>query len=281
MAELNGKFLAINAVAGLVVLAGAAALVRQVLMPETRAACSTRYPAVIRLPLERSPGETLSMSEFQSRVGGHEWGVLQNSVIVRDGEAEDGVALKVQMRKGSWGEPREDDTSGGVGFRWAPSTTDGADSACLRYQVRLPEDFDYHYGGRLPGLFGPKEDGQEQAFAANFVWRSAGKAEVEGHVEAGNGTRTLSARAFEIPKGRWVTLEQEVVLNTPGQADGVLRVWIDGELKTERSDVAWRKSDKSHIQGVAAQVFYEGRTQVSAAPKDTTVKISSFAIFSN
>ena len=281
MAQINAKLLAVNAVAGLVILAGAGALMQQVLVPETTAACSTRYPAVTRLAYERAPGQMLSMPEFQSRIGNREWGILENSVIIRDADLADGLALKIGMRKGSWGEAKEDSPAGGVGFRWIPSTVRGVGSACLKYQVRLPEDFDYNNGGRLPGLFGVSEDGQQRAFSASFVWRSGGRAEVEGQTEGGKAGRTLSGKAFEIPRGRWVALEQEIVLNSPGSDDGILRVWVDGSLKDERSNIAWRKSDKITVEGVDAQVYYDGRTALAAAPRDTSVKISPFAIFSN
>ncbi len=39
---------------------------------------------------------------------------------------------------------------------------------------------------------------------------------------------------------RWYTLEMQIVINTPGQADGVLRIWIDGRLARELTDIPYR-----------------------------------------
>ncbi len=37
----------------------------------------------------------------------------------------------------------------------------------------------------------------------------------------------------KIPHGRWVRIEQEVVANKPGEADGLARLWIDGKQQAE------------------------------------------------
>lgn len=42
--------------------------------------------------------------------------------------------------------------------------------------------------------------------------------------------------------GRWVCVEAHVKLNSPGQADGVFELWIDGKLEASRTDLNWHGS---------------------------------------
>lgn len=44
----------------------------------------------------------------------------------------------------------------------------------------------------------------------------------------------------QIPTGEWHCIEGEVIVNTPGIDDGVLRGWIDGVLKLEKADLLLR-----------------------------------------
>jgi len=39
--------------------------------------------------------------------------------------------------------------------------------------------------------------------------------------------------------GRWVCVESHVKLNTPGRADGVFALWVDGHLEAEHRDLDW------------------------------------------
>ena len=82
-----------------------------------------------------------------------------------------------------------------------------------------------------------------------------------------------------IPRGRWVKLEQEVVLNAPKQADGILRVWVDGRLAVERTDLNYRMKPGVALSGVVADVFYGTEDGWGgAAPKDTKVSLTPFEV---
>jgi len=54
--------------------------------------------------------------------------------------------------------------------------------------------------------------------------------------------------------GWWVCVESRAKLNTPGKADGVNQLWIDGRLEAERTGLNWRGSYRGH--GINA-VFLE------------------------
>ncbi|WAC17852.1 hypothetical protein OVA24_11415 [Luteolibacter sp. SL250] len=55
----------------------------------------------------------------------------------------------------------------------------------------------------------------------------------------------LGARHGGIPvfssaeSGRWVCVESHVRLNSPGKADGIFQLWVDGKLEASRHDINW------------------------------------------
>lgn len=59
----------------------------------------------------------------------------------------------------------------------------------------------------------------------------------------GSGNRNLPTGP--IPLGRWMQLEVYLEMNTPGAANGVAKLWLDGVAKVDASDVEWvaRRSD--------------------------------------
>jgi hypothetical protein len=57
---------------------------------------------------------------------------------------------------------------------------------------------------------------------------------------------------------RWYCIEQHLRLNTPGQKDGVLKVWVDGELAFERTDIRFRSVPDLKIQRIWMNVYHGG-----------------------
>ncbi len=51
-----------------------------------------------------------------------------------------------------------------------------------------------------------------------------------------------SAVFSETYRERWVCVESHVKLNTPGQADGMFDLWVDGSLEAQRTQLNWRSS---------------------------------------
>jgi len=58
--------------------------------------------------------------------------------------------------------------------------------------------------------------------------------------------------------GRWVCFEMEVQLNTPGQADGHYRLWIDDALKAERTGVDLRGSQTYGLNEAMLDCYWNG-----------------------
>ena len=63
----------------------------------------------------------------------------------------------------------------------------------------------------------------------------------------------LSTTPDQLPLGRWFSLEMKVKLNTPGQHDGELRVWIDGKEALTCTQAFFRSTGTVHIRSVLDQ----------------------------
>ena len=83
---------------------------------------------------------------------------------------------------------------------------------------------------------------------------------------------------YALPRGRWVKIDQEVILNEPDREDGVLRVWLDGALAIDKGNIAYRVKPDVTLTGVAADIFYNGEDIKGRAPADAKVLVSPFEI---
>lgn len=74
--------------------------------------------------------------------------------------------------------------------------------------------------------------------------------------------------------GRWVCVEVQWKLNTPGQADGIARMWIDGTLDAERSRMDFRGTyDDRGINAVFLESYWN-----RGSPADQSRWIDNFVV---
>jgi hypothetical protein len=278
--KLDKNTILFNAGGGLAVLVVGVYFVKTTIFPSKEPPCSTTYSTMMQMPLEHSSGDLYTPAEVQARLAGRDDGVIDFSRVVRV-KSGPGTVLEVDLPKGSLG-PRSTVVKGGVGFQWRPNRIDGARAACLTYSVWLPFDFDFKKGGTLPGLYGASEAGRgdKTVFAARYMWREGGKAEILATLPVNGEARTSSsdADAFRLQAGRWTKIEQEIVLNTPGMKDGALRVWVDGQQVVEKKGIVLRDSEQVGFGGVQADVYYGGTDSSFAAPKDTKIRFTPFEL---
>ena len=262
-------------------------VVRDTFSASTLPPCSASYPEATEFTLNSSDRVPLSTIELQARAGANEWGVLENAQVTAMDGAPSPLVLKVNLPKGSTSMYQTEMKPGGMSFRWQPKGMEGATSACLSYGLFVPAEFDFGDGGELPGVFGGKgyeplvqADG-ENGFASRLKWANDGKGELglqAPYETNGRFSYSIPGLDFTIPRERWVTIEQETVLNTPGEANGIARIWIDGVLKIEQTEVVWRASDGLTLKGVVNDVWYGGLDSTSNAPADTFLALTPAAI---
>lgn len=223
--------------------------------------CMEAYGNALRFNLAKADGSLLSAIELQARAGHEERGLMQNASVVALSDAPVTSGLEVQAGRD------QSSTSSiiGINFPWRPRALNGAQSACIRYSVYLPQDFDYGAGGILPGFFGGALPARlelvgDQSFVARAMWTKEGDAAVwlQGKPLNEHATRVLSnpASPIKLEPGRWITIEHELVLNSPGNADGQVHAWIDGVKVLDEKGVNLRQDASTGIDGVAATVGY-------------------------
>lgn len=254
--------------------------------------CSTLYPATVSLNLTNGTGELLSAAALQARSRSEDWGLLEKLKIEHVSGAPAPSILNFALAK--------DDVSstsnpnGGAGFPWRPSRLNKPEAVCVSYNVWLPDDFDFSGGGILPGVasepqFFPSEAGVDdddsfaRTFRAHLTWDSTGvlqtavfdpSGEIKSRARVLAGRKTLSS-------GRWQRIEWELVLNSEGERNGIVRVWYDGELILDRTDVALRNAQTGSIDTVLYHVARgmpfgtgSGAAQTESSVRITPVEIS-------
>lgn len=265
-----------NVAGGAVLLTVAGYMATSLFMTPTVLPCGTRYPAGFQWTYDGPGGKPLHPVDLQARSGSREWGLLKNAAIVPGaGPSKDSV---LEVHLAATGDD-EGGTQNGVGFTWQPHELAKATSACLSYSVFLPEGFAFHEQGVLPGLFGASDISQiddlkpDDSFALRVGWGQAGDAGLDVRIPATSGYWETPPRKTTWPLGRWVSIEQEVKLNTPGHEDGLMRLWVDGALTIDRGGMPLRKTAQSELSGVVSDIGY-ART-ISAPAK---VRISPFVL---
>jgi hypothetical protein len=252
------------------------------------AVCEGRYPSSTLFALTSGSGETVSLSELQARIGSREWGLLQNARIIEPEASGQPPVLAVTLGKGTSAGYKPDQTRGGIGFSWTPADMRDASpkAACLTYRVFLPNGFKNSIGGTLPGLaIGAAFDPRGEAIVGEGAavrpgWNREGNAYVNVQYATAEGWKNPTAISSKTrwPVGRWVTVEQEVILNDVGKKNGVVRLWLDGAIAGENKKLALRGEEGLAMAGVIADAHYGSITNLATAPEDAEIRLSPFVV---
>ena len=276
MKNLNAQSFLFNIAGGLILVTVVGYMVREQLRGHTVPRCSERYPSGEQFALQNGKGDLLSAIELQARSGSREWGILKNTKVVKASGAPLGRALQVSLNATD-NEDQADQN--GLGYVWPVQSLSKGRMACLSYSVLIPRNFKFAEPGYLPGLFGGNsQTALDQrppvgGAVARMGWVQGGELGVEVRTPAINGAWLGSLRTVQWPTGSWVSVEQEVKLNTLGKADGLIRVWIDGDMKVEGTALDLRGSDQFALSGVVSDVGY---ARTASEPAD--FQISPFVV---
>lgn len=173
---------------------------------------------------------------------------------------------------------------GGAGFK-SRVFPEGVLRATLSYRVRFPEGFDFVRGGKLPGLYGGKGNSGGKipngtdGFSFRLMWGRFGAGRVYAYLPKSviYGSDLL-ANKFYFKTGVWHQVFQELILNDPGLANGVFRLWLDGRYIGEDANILIRTVDGLKINGLFFDVFFGGNDNSWAPPADTYIEFSDFHI---
>lgn len=150
---------------------------------------------------------------------------------------------------------------------------EGHERLYFRRYIRFAPDYDQgnlnHVGGGLTGVAGDdkwagmgtaglKPVGDDHFSSSFEPWREWGrrpppgtmflytywmdmKRDKDGHYW-GNMLEPEPADRLELERDRWTCLEHMIAVNDPGEANGELAAWIDGELYLHFTGIRWRSA---------------------------------------
>ncbi|MGL5866441.1 MAG: polysaccharide lyase [Dermatophilaceae bacterium] len=143
-----------------------------------------------------------------------------------------------------------------------------AEEATLEFRVRFEgtgpdKTFQWAAGGKLPGLGGSTVDmpptgcttdvnANENGFTARAMWREEGELVTYVYTPDRDPATTKCGLDISFFEGatadRWYTIRQHIRMNTPGQRDGVLEMFVDGQRTLAKTDMLYRLDGKSGVK---------------------------------
>lgn len=208
---------------------------------------------------------------------------IDNTSTVRPGYIGD--ALSIQIPEG---------TFRGTGARYY--LEGDQDEIFFRYMLRF-DDWDTTSDGKLPGpagIYSASARGCIPSTAASPGWSARMLFKATGTEPGGPDDTVIGYYVYHLDQpgscgenmiwnpgvvvpNRWYCVEGQVRMNTPGENDGVLKGWLDGELAFERADLAFRRQSETniHVREWFLNVYHGG---VSPAPQDMRLTIDQLII---
>ncbi|MEM8873268.1 MAG: polysaccharide lyase [Planctomycetota bacterium] len=205
------------------------------------------------------------------------------ATIVDDGRK--GHGLEMFYPQGTFGP--------GQGGGQAPlQFADGAvyDELVFSYSAMFRDGFDWQKGGKLPGLAsgwqasgGNAADGTN-GFTARMMWRTGGKlVQYVYHMDTPGGfgedfTWQLDGEDVLLETDRWYDFRTRVKLNTPGEADGEIESWLDGERALHVTGLRFRTVNGVMIDNVYFSTFFGGGDDTWAPDNDSRIVFDNFLV---
>jgi hypothetical protein len=190
-------------------------------------------------------------------------------------EQLDGQALKVTV-------PAGDNFGSGFAFKFEEQTGAEPEEIYFRYYIRIGDSWNPTYGGKFPGISGTYGiagwGGRPSNGTNGWSARGGFHPTIPGsnnpladtvpvghyiyHADQGSqwGDNVLWQDGYlgYLEKDRWYSIEQHLVLNTPGVNDGILETWIDGRLAYRETDWRWRDTSDLKIEQIWMNVYHGG-----------------------
>ena len=169
--------------------------------------------------------------------------------------------------------------------------------ATVSYWVKFAPGFEFALGGKLPGLIGGHKEGQphwpigggihpngENGWSARVMWVEEGKlVQCVYHMDQkGKYGDMLSwqvdGQAVRVRTGVWHHLISEVTVNEPGQANGRIRSWFDGQLAFDANGLRFRSVPTLNVSGVYFSTFFGGEDPDWVAKRDEWIRFDDFRV---
>ncbi len=161
--------------------------------------------------------------------------------------------------------------------------------ASLNYDVKFDRNFDWAKGGKLHGV-GPEKSVtggkavSKDSWSVRLMFRPAGgitsyiyKQDKKGKY----GDKTYAENTLK--KDRYYAVTVYVKINNPGVKDGIVRVYLDGQLEIDLTKQMLRGNvniDTGNIEYILFNTFHGGHSE-DWAPKKNGKPVTCYAYFDN
>jgi hypothetical protein len=237
---------------------------------------------LLRVTFDQAPLGAYGAAQIEAEWPAIQWSSSTRAAIVDGSDAYQGRSLRILYPAGGVG-PDEG------GAQWMVRFPTAYAELYCAYRVRFGDGFGFVKGGKLPGLAGGAANtGGEQptgtdGWSARMMWRTGG-AVVQYVYHPDQPTvygddfpwDVGGQRAFA--PGTWHLVEHRVVMNTPGQHDGLVQGWFDGVLALERPGVRFRDVDTFAIDVFYFSTFFGGSDSSWAPSRDEYVYFDEFVV---
>ena len=186
--------------------------------------------------------------------------------------------------------------------------------ATLEYEVYFPYNFEWVKGGKLPGLMGGASNGigcgggnrKYDCFSYRIMWRRDGFGEAYVYLPfpsadptfctdlppcdtrqtslacnhcTGTSGYSIGRATFRFVPGQWHQMKLQMRLNTPGLADGLMKLTVNGVTAVDKNNVVWRTDPSVNIEGVNIASWFGGSSDTWAPSTDQETQLRNFRMY--
>jgi hypothetical protein len=244
----------------------------------TRTTCDTVYQNTFQDMVIGSYTKEMLYRTWNAQ-GGQVTGIDERRVRIMG--SEDDKIIRVTYPNASLG-PAE---GGAIWVHWLPNRREEVYSS---YKVRFAPDFDFVINGKLPGVAGgtvvPGVNPAGKGWSVHSAWinraatpttpelKGVGMQSVYHIDQPGLYGETIIWRnatnqPFVFTPGKWYHIETRVVMNTPGQNNGIVQTWVNGQLVVDRRDLRFRNDNNLAIDRFVFSTFFGGNERSYASSK--------------
>ncbi|KAF9955306.1 hypothetical protein BGZ65_003469 [Modicella reniformis] len=206
------------------------------------------------------------------------------------------MVMQVSYPKGSYA-PSLGPVVGGTQFYATPfGDKTPFEKMMVSYDVAFPTGFFWVLGGKLPGIYGGTpydgcsggiQSSGDTCLTMRLMWRDSGRGEVYAYVPADQQSslckspevycndqygKSIGRGLLYFTPGAWHRIDMVMALNEPaGQHNGLLQVYLDGELVIDMDNIPYRSTGMVGFQGLMFSSFFGGSDSSYATPVDTHV----------
>lgn len=150
--------------------------------------------------------------------------------------------------------------------------------ATIEYKIKFDDNFVWAAGGKLPGLAGAADDAGipvgctknqkniKNGFSARLMWRRDGNLVLYTYFPDRQNNCGEDYPFFKAVAGEWYTITQTIRLNTPGESDGKIWMYVNDELVYTKNDALFREVGKENVK-INAAIFHTYRGGKATDPR--------------